>query len=194
LLVVDNGSSDHSLAVISEELASAAFPWRIITEPSPGVNSARNAGIRESRSDLLIFVDSDLQFRRGWFSAYLFAFKHFPQGHVFGGRVCVGSVEGAIPPWLDLSGPYCRTSIIVQMDLGDELKVVPLMNENGWGPVGPNMGFRRSLFEQVGMFDTRFGLRPGSLVPGAEAEFFDRLARAGISFVYVPDAVVCHIF
>jgi len=35
-------------------------------------------------------------------------------------------------------------------------------------------------------------LRPGSLVAGAESEFFDRLARAGMTFLYVPGAVVDH--
>jgi hypothetical protein len=54
------------------------------------------------------------------------------------------------------------------------------------------MGFRRDIFAQFGMFDTRFGLRPGSLVPGAESEFFDRLAGAGLSFLYAPDAAAAH--
>ena len=54
------------------------------------------------------------------------------------------------------------------------------------------MGLRRNVFREFGPFDTRFGLRPGSLVPGAEAEFFDRLIRGNLTFLYVPGAVVDH--
>lgn len=190
LLVVDNGSTDDSLSVIADELARTEFPWRLVQEHLPGVNSARNAGLRESVADLLIFVDSDLQFQPGWLEAYLEAADKYPEIEVFAGKVRVGLVEGPVPDWLDLTGPWKRSCIVVQADLGDELKVLPLTPE--CGPVGPSMAFRRSIFEKVGIFDTQFGLRPGSLVAGAEAEFFDRLSRRGVSFCWVPGAVVDH--
>jgi glucosyl-dolichyl phosphate glucuronosyltransferase len=123
----------------------AAFPWRLLDEPTPGVNFARNLGIRKAAGDLLIFVDSDLRFTTAWLQAYAAAAERHPGEAVFAGRVHVGDIDG------DSEGP---------------------------GPVGPNMAFRRSVFERFGPFDTRFGLRPGSFVPGAEAEYFDRLGRA----------------
>jgi hypothetical protein len=99
-------------------------------------------------------------------------------------------LEAPLPAWLAVNGPFVRTSIVVQCDYGDKLVELPL-NESR-GPIGPNMGFRRNIFQRFGGFDTRFGLRPGSLVPAAESEFFDRLWRSGMSFLYVPDAVVDH--
>jgi glucosyl-dolichyl phosphate glucuronosyltransferase len=190
LLIVDNGSTDDSLSVICRELDRAAFPWRIVKELTPGVNSARNAGLREAGGDLLIFTDSDLRFHSGWLTAYLDSASLHPGVEVFAGRVEVGLVDGQIPAWIDLNGPWKRSCIVVQADYGKVARLFPLSVE--CGPVGPNMAFRRSVFERVGLFDVQFGLRPGSLVAGAEAEFFDRLRRIGASFAWVPAAVVEH--
>jgi glycosyltransferase involved in cell wall biosynthesis len=190
LLVVDNGSTDDSLSVIATELASTPFKWRVFQEPTPGVNSARNAGIREAAGDFLIFVDSDLRFHSGWLAAYLQAAARHPELEVFAGRVQVGLVEEAVPDWLDLTGPWKRSCIVVQADFGEDPSVFPLTAD--CGPVGPNMALRRSIFERAGIFDIQFGLRPGSLVAGAEAEFFDRLSRLGVFFAWVPGAAVDH--
>jgi glucosyl-dolichyl phosphate glucuronosyltransferase len=190
LLVVDNGSTDDSPERIQRELAGAAFAWQLIPEPVPGVNSSRNAGLEAARGDLLIFTDNDLTFEPGWLTAYLDAAEQHPDQEVFAGRVLVGPVEGDVPAWLDLTGRWARPSIVVQAEYGDELRVFRFGSDRG--PVGPNMAFRRSLFARMGPFDTRFGLRPGSYVPGAEAEYFQRLTEAGLSFVYVPGAAVHH--
>lgn len=113
-----------------------------------------------------------------------------PEVEVFAGRVQVGLVEGVVPDWLDLTGPWKRSCIVVQADFGKDADVFPLTAD--CGPVGPNMAFRRSIFERAGIFDIQFGLRPGSLIAGAEAEFFDRLSRLGVSFAWVPGAAVDH--
>lgn len=189
-LFVDNGSTDDSVSIARQELGVGHFPWRIVEEPTPGVNAARNAGIGEAKGDLLVFTDSDLEFRPGWLRAYLDAAQRNPGVDVFAGRVRVGSVGGDVPDWLDLTGEWKRACIVVQADHGMAPDVRPLTPE--YGPVGPNMAFRRSIFGRVGQFDTRFGLRPGSLVAGAEAEFFERLSRLGTDCAWVPDAVVAH--
>lgn len=189
-VVVDNGSTDGPEAEIERELASAPFAWRIVHEPQNGVNYARNAGIENTSGDLLLFIDSDLDFDPGWLRAFLAAATDRPDAQVLAGRVRVGRLEAPLPPWLAVNGPFVRTSIVVQCDYGDQITELPLSESSG--PIGPNMGFRRSVFRQFGGFDTRFGLRPGSLVPAAESEFFDRLWRSGMTFLYVPGAVVDH--
>ena len=189
-LIVDNGSTDHPEAVIDKQLQGAPFEWRLVHERTPGVNYARNAGVESATGQLLFFVDSDVDFAPQWLSAYLLAATAYPQARVFAGRVKVGRLEIPAPPWLALHGPLARGAIVVQCDYGDEVRLLPL--DDAHGPVGPNMGFRRDVFTEFGNFDTRFGLRPGSLVPGAEAEFFDRLVRSGLSFLFVPGASVDH--
>lgn len=189
-LLVDNGSTDSSLETARRILSNACFNWRIEVEPTAGVNAARNAGIRLAKGELLIFVDSDVVFDDEWFDAYLDAAIKWPAVDVFAGKVRVGLVEGNVPDWLDLEGPWSWPSIVVRLDLGNEMKELAVSPEHG--PVGPNMAFRRRLFDAVGQFDTEYGLRPGSLVAGAEAEFFDRIYRTGARFVWVPKAGIDH--
>lgn len=188
LVLVDNASSDGSVDAISRELEGALFPWQLVSEPVPGVNFARNAGLRVGQGELLIFIDSDLEFQHGWLRAYLTAARRNPSLSIFAGRVRIGAIEGSVPAWLDLTGPYRRDCVTGQTHFTDESVVLT----DDAGPVGANMAFRRSVFAKHGEFDTQFGLRPGSLVAGAEAEFFNRLALEGQSFAYVADAVVDH--
>lgn len=189
-VIVDNGSTDAPESVIERELETAPFAWRIVYERQDGVNYARNAGIENTSGDLLFFVDSDVDFDPGWLRAYLAAATDKPHAQVFAGKVRVGRLEAPLPDWLATNGPFVRTSIVVQCDYGDAVAELPL--SESCGPIGPNMGFRRNVFRLFGGFDTRFGLRPGSLVPAAESEFFDRLWRSGLSFLYVPGAAVDH--
>jgi glycosyltransferase involved in cell wall biosynthesis len=189
-IIVDNGSTDEPWPIIDRELASASFDWRVVPEIQAGVNYARNAGIAAASGDILLFVDSDLEFDAGWLRALVVAVRAHPTARVIAGRVRVGKLEAPPPPWLPIEGPLVRGSIVARCDYGDEVLERPL--DDSSGPVGTNMGFRRDVFQEFGRFDTRFGLRPGSFVPGAESEFFDRLARAGLTFLYVPDAAVNH--
>ena len=188
-IFVDNDSIDDSVAIVNTHLRNVKFPWRIIYEKMLGVNFARNAGIKASKGDYLIFTDNDLRFSEDWLNAFYLAFSDYPKYQVFAGRVLVGDLECTPPDWLATSGHFCIPAIVVQCDHGENPSIFTLRDA---GPVGPNMAFHRSIFEQWGLFDTRFGLRPGSLVPAAEAEYFDRLASGHVSCVYVPNAIVFH--
>ena len=192
LILVDNGSTDSSIAIMQEAMSGAQWEWRILEEKTPGCNSARNAGLRDSHGSHVIFTDNDLTFDVNWLVGYYNAIRAFPQQRVFAGRVKVGNIEGAIPSWLDIDGDYSRPCIVVRCDNGESEIVADLNDETLAGPVGPNMAFARSIFDDYGAFNIEFGLRPGSLVPGAEAELFHRFGKHRESFVYVPQACVFH--
>lgn len=191
-IFVDNGSTDDSVEFLETTLKQTPFRFRVIHEQEAGVNSARNAGLKAASGDFLIYTDNDLQFDPGWLNAYLSAFGSDPDVRIFAGRVLVGKVDGIVPNWLDLTGPFSRPSIVVRCDNGPDKMTGKVGDYSVEGPVGPNMAFHRSIFDTYGEFDTRFGLRPGSLVPGAEAEFFHRLSVHNETFCYVPGACVRH--
>jgi glycosyltransferase involved in cell wall biosynthesis len=60
LIVVDDGSTDHTDAVVNESQANCPFPVRYLKQTNRGPAAARNVGIRESRSELILFTDSDI--------------------------------------------------------------------------------------------------------------------------------------
>src|SRR3989338_4437731 len=57
VIVVDDGSKNNSIALLCERFPFVKY---IRYEENRGVANARNAGARESRNDILIFIDSDL--------------------------------------------------------------------------------------------------------------------------------------
>ncbi|MGO8797263.1 MAG: glycosyltransferase family 2 protein [Candidatus Sulfotelmatobacter sp.] len=60
LIVVDDGSTDGTEPRVREFAARAAFPVRYLRQPNQGPAAARNFGIRETRSALVLFTDSDI--------------------------------------------------------------------------------------------------------------------------------------
>ena len=62
LLIVDNGSTDDSLAVCERwawEHRDDGFPIRVLTELQHGASIARNRGLQECRTEYIYFFDSD---------------------------------------------------------------------------------------------------------------------------------------
>ena len=62
LLIVDNGSTDDSLAVCERwawEHRDDGFPIRVLTELQHGASAARNRGLLECRTEYIYFFDSD---------------------------------------------------------------------------------------------------------------------------------------
>jgi glycosyltransferase involved in cell wall biosynthesis len=54
IVVVDDGSPDNAARL------AGRFPWvRCVRQPNAGLAAARNAGIRESEGELLVFLDAD---------------------------------------------------------------------------------------------------------------------------------------
>src|SRR5581483_342392 len=59
LIVVDNGSTDGTRAVLDEFASRARCPTRIVQEPIAGLARTRNTGAAAARGEILIFLDDD---------------------------------------------------------------------------------------------------------------------------------------
>jgi len=68
LIVVDNGSTDSSLAIIESWLEKFPAGMRLIQESRQGAAAARNSGVRASRGHWLAFTDSDCEPDQDWLS------------------------------------------------------------------------------------------------------------------------------
>ena len=58
-LVVDDGSTDHTQALVEEWQRRADFPIRYIRQENRGKHIAFNSGVREARGELFLPLDSD---------------------------------------------------------------------------------------------------------------------------------------
>src|ERR1017187_5413753 len=60
LLVVDDGSTDNTESIVRGFSSRSPFPIRYLRQPNKGPAAARNLGIREAASSLVLFTDSDI--------------------------------------------------------------------------------------------------------------------------------------
>ena len=65
LLLVDDGSTDGSLARL-QEIAARERRVKLFHQKNAGVSAARNAGIERARGEYMVFVDSDDEVRPGF--------------------------------------------------------------------------------------------------------------------------------
>lgn len=176
LLVIDNGSSDGTAALLQRLAAEGRLPLRALSEPRRGKSRALNLAVPASRGELVAFTDDDAVVRPQWLRALERAAARHPEAIGFGGRAPA------------LGGPAPTGHGIVNYEHGDQdFEIKPFETP----PPGVNFAFRRPAFERYGLF--REDLGPGSSVQRAEdTEFVRRLWLGGERLRYVADAVVQH--
>jgi glucosyl-dolichyl phosphate glucuronosyltransferase len=183
VLVVDNNSSDQTCEVVEEFCRRYPGRFRYLLEPQQGLSCARNAGIRESRSEILAFTDDDATVDPDWLWKLTSAL-HSGEWMGAGGRI-IPVWPRPLPGWLstadpDTMGPFGA------FNLGTEAG--PLKRP----PFGGNMAFRREAFGKYGDFRADLG-RLGSNLQGREdIEFANRLLAGGERLRYEAGAVVHH--
>lgn len=182
LLLLDNNSTDKT-----REIGvgfAARFPWiRYINEPIQGHPHTKNRGIRESRGEIVAFLDDDVYLSSGWLTALASSFDQHPDVACIGGRV-VPHFETDRPKWLE-DGMLIIYGITEFGENEREIRPPEV-------PIGCNMAFRREVFEQIGDFPTSLGRKPGNLLSNDENYFLLCAAKAGLKTLYSPDAKVSH--
>jgi len=134
VIVISDGPDGPTAAVAERRGA------RLITlRERRGLNAARNAGIKAARSDLIVFLDQDVDAPAGWLDALLDGVRSNPDPEVFGGPIRA-RLEGG-PRGCGREPPPITT-----LDAGPEDRDIPL----AWGA---NMAVRRSAFDRLGLFD-----------------------------------------
>src|SRR5882762_10192174 len=108
LIIVNNNSTDHTDYVINEYLDH--LPLRPESEPQPGQSNARNRAIDAAKGDYIVWTDDDVVVDAGWLTAYVEAFRRWPEVAVFGGRI-TPRYEAPVEKWVMeseavLGGPY----------------------------------------------------------------------------------------
>lgn len=157
----------------------------VFSERSLGAYAARNTGIKAARGDVLAFIDDDAVADEGWVENLVNTYQELDAIAV-GGKI--------LPIWLPSKPAYFPEELYWLVGVTHkgfaEDKLVEIRNA-----FGPNMSFKREVFEQVGLFNENLGFakRGTSYIQAGEAEFSLRMtSKFGVGVIYNPEAIVCH--
>ncbi len=129
LVVVDNGSTDRTRAIVSEHSRA-----RVFSAPDARIAGLRNLGARSTTGDVLAFIDSDCLLIDGW-RTEAEATLRSPQVHATGSRCKVPDDEGWMArTWY--AGGLNGTRPVLYINSG-------------------NLVVKRAAFDLVGGFDER---------------------------------------
>lgn len=185
LLVVDNGSQDHTQRVIAQY--SSRLKLRSVIEPRAGLSNARNCGVAAAAGDYLVWTDDDVTVDPGWLQAYVEAFRRWPDAALFGGTI-IPELEPPTPPWIAESVPVLGGMLALR-DFGD--MALPLNVVAGLLPFGANYAIR--LQDQRRFpYDPSLGYAPGQRRMDEETQMFVQLLGSGAHGIWVPRARVTH--
>ena len=164
IIVVDNGSSDRSLEILS------TYTQRLIllNEQRRGPAATRNTGIAAANGEIIVFTDANCVAGSDDWLLSLVAPLSERQVGLVGGKIL------ALPPASDIER-YSETLDDHEKALGDRL---PTAFTGNWAS-------RTADIRALGGFDPEF-------IQGEDSDLSLRLFLAGHSFRYQPSAIVYH--
>lgn len=189
LLVVDNGSTDDTPAILARYLAR--LPLQCLHEGRRGKNFALNTALDSlpapvAADDLLIFTDDDVIPDPDWLRQWERCAHEHDAYAIFGGAIVPDWPKSApAPDWLLHHTPLGLTFGLTAPGLADG----PLYPGLVWGA---NMMLRGRLLAHGARFDTSLGPAAGDYAMGSETELVCRLARAGNDAWHCSSARVAH--
>ena len=185
IVLVNNNSSDKTeelCKAFQEKYPDVNFTYCIETQQ--GLSYSRNRGIRESRGELLVYVDDDARVFPDYLKAYHDFFEKYPAESVAGGPI-IPHYEVNPPKWIS---HYTEVLLTAYLYKGE--KTIPF--KHGRFPGGGNACYRTEVFKKYGLFNTELGRKGKSLISAEEKDFFARLFAEKKKVWYVPEAGIYH--
>lgn len=143
LVVVDDGSTDGSLALL-EDWARREGRLRVFGQANAGAHAALNRGIELARAELILILNSDDVFLPGRVEAVIDAFARDPSLAIAGSWLEVidteGKVLGTKEGWRTLPPPWQKSDGLSR--LGD---AALCLLESNYLSTTSNVAFRRAL-------------------------------------------------
>lgn len=179
IVMVNNNSTDSTESIckkFQEDYPQVEFHYFL--ETNQGLSYARNRGVKESKGDILVFVDDDATVFEFYLSSIKLFFEAHPDVAACGGPI-VPVYEIDKPKWLS---HYTEQLIGGALYEGDKVKPF----RNGKYPGGGNSAFRKEVFEKYGLFNVELGRKGTGLIGAEEKDLYDRLTKGGEAFYYLP--------
>lgn len=164
VLLVDNGSTDHSAALCAQQAAAHEGLYRCLSITKPGSYVARNYGVEQANGDILVFTDSDTKPVPGWLVAVR---DNIVPGRILSGRIILDVTQNRVWECFDA--------------------VAHMNNEEAASKnsiATANMAVLREDFLSVGPFKEIFS--------GGDFEWSQRAADSGLTIQFQRDMLVHH--
>lgn len=179
-IVVHNGSSDETLAMVGERAARSRLTIKVIDHHEGGPAAARNAGVAAASGEIILLLGDDTEpAEEGLVEAHAALHAARPQdSYAVLGRIS-WSPRNPVTPymhWLENGGPQFHFA---------ELAPGPVDAASYF--YSSHVSLKRSIFERLGGFDVRF---PSAAVE--DTELGVRLADDGLELDYHPELLVLH--
>jgi glycosyltransferase involved in cell wall biosynthesis len=183
ILIIDNNSNDDTGKVVrgmQESIANLKY----VFESRQGLSIARNRGLSETESPIVVYIDDDAYAAPKWLASYIEAFKKNNKIVCAGGPVEL-DWQGKRPDWI----PSRYEPLFTSVDYGTEERYLTRSNYL----VGANIGFRRDWLREQGGFPEDLGRKGNCLISGEEASVYKTVFESGNKAFYHPYAKVWHI-
>jgi GT2 family glycosyltransferase len=190
VLVVDNAPSSEATRVLVDRMQGV----RYVREPRPGLDIARNTGLRAATTEFVAYTDDDAEPHPDWTWRIRRAFDDDDRDDAS----TMGVTGLVLPAELDTDAQVLFEDHAgfgrgyVRRDFGPDFLI---RHRRRGAPVweigaGANMAFRRSAVAAVGGFDERLDV--GAAGCSGDSEIWHRLLATGGRCRYEPSAVVRH--
>ena len=184
ILVIDNNCTDGTAEYVKGMLGEHEN-LNYYFEPNLGLSHARNRGIKEAGSEIIVFIDDDAIACRHLIEIYLSKYDANPELECIGGPV-YQKIGFKVPSWmLKFFKPY----IVLGYQQGHEERFLDGLH----GPVGANISFRKKVFDRCGYFDPNLGRTGKNYLANEEERLLYCIKEEPGACLYVPDAYVLHV-
>lgn len=184
IVLVNNNSTDNTEQIChTYKKDNPGINFIYVTESEQGLSAARNRGIGEASGKYLTFIDDDAFPEKNFLKTIYDYLEQNPQVVAVGGKILL-KYEQEKPKWLT---PYL-SSLFGYFNPGNKTGE---FSKNRY-PRGSNMSFRKIIFDQAGLFDTKLGRKGSDMQGSEEKELFARIYKMNVTVHYLPSAIIYH--
>ena len=179
IIVIDNYGSKTTKKIVNKYKDKDI---KYYIEKKTGLSFARNTGYKKAKNKYVAYIDDDAIAEKDWVENIIKFINTHPKVKIFGGPYERYSLV-SIPSWIPDKFGNNKLS-------NKEKKLNP---KKEW-LTGSNIIIEKNLLDNLGGFNTNFGMKGKKIGYGEETELQTRILDMGIDMYYSPKIKVKHLF
>jgi glucosyl-dolichyl phosphate glucuronosyltransferase len=178
IIIVNNNSTDNTEKICLEFIKSHPdLDCKYVVETNQGLSFARNRGIRESKYEIITYIDDDAFAKPDFLEQIRNYFNQNPNIAGIGGKV-IPRYEIEEPKWMN----KWLYGFVTKVDHGEKIKK---FSGNQY-PAGCNMTYRKDLLEAAGGFNNKLKWRAD------DKYIYFKIKELSDEVIYLPKVCVEH--